>query len=236
MSFAKRLALAVLTVGFGATAACSSELARPTPPSPGLLVRGGSSAPVLASPTPEGHGLGAPGIRLSARPKADGSFDITEEVVLRNATVRLPLRLPQSGQRLQGMMTPTTPKATGLRIVGDGLPVPLDQPDLNRSRVLQLFTAATKFTVTYRLEDSSVRRQRSRPGRASTAIRPLTAGVDGSLPTDLIVVGGGLLNAVCPQLKETRCAVGQVPRLAIQPGIPAAKTLVVLQLDLPIQP
>jgi hypothetical protein len=235
MSFAKGLVLATLTLGLSVVTACSSELAGPTSPSPGLLNVGTGSAPIVAAPTPEGRGLSGPGIRLTAVPRGDGSFDITEEVVLRQATVELPLRLPQSGKRLQAMMTPTTPNVTGLKIVGDGFPVPLDQSSLTRSRNLQLFTAATKFRLTYRLNGSSARTPQSRPRRAAAALRPLTAGLDGSLPTDL-VVAGGLLNAVCPQLKETRCAVGETPSLGIKRGIPASQALVVLQLDLPKQP
>jgi hypothetical protein len=233
VSFAKGLTLVALVLS--TATACSSELpVTPTAPSPGSFTTGRSAAPI-PSPTPERAGLTAPGIRLSAVPKGDGSFDITEELMLRGATVRLPLRLPQSGERLQGMMTATSPRATDLRVVGDGLPVPLDQTELRKPRNLQLFTAATKFTLTYRLNGSTVRSARSKPGRASAAIRPLTAGLDGSLPTDLVVTGG-LLNAVCPMLAETRCAVGETPPLAIRQGIPAAKALVVLQLDLPRQP
>ena len=55
------------------------------------------------------------------------------------------------------------------------------------------------------------------------------------LPTD-VTVTSGLLNAVCPLLIETRCAIGDPPELGIQPAIPASKALVVLQLNLPRSP
>jgi hypothetical protein len=68
------------------------------------------------------------------------------------------------------------------------------------------------------------------------AISPLTARTDGTLPTNMTVSGGSLLNVVCPLLQETRCAVGERPGLGIQQGIPAEQALAVLQLDLPMQP
>lgn len=232
---ATALAMAALMLGLSVTAACSSDVARPTAPSPGPLTSSSGTAPVVAPPTAEDPGLTEPGIRLFAVPRGDGSIDITEEVYLRNAISRVRLRLPESGERLQGMMTKTTPKVTGLQVIADGEPVPLGQDEVHGPRDLPLFSAATKLTLTYRLSGSTVRSARSRTGRASAAIRPMTA-ADGTLPTDLRVSGGVLLNAVCPLLPETRCAIGDAPRLGIQQGIPAQRALVVLQLDLPNQP
>jgi hypothetical protein len=133
-------------------------------------------------------------------------------------------------------MTATQPKVSSLTVTADGDPVPIDQTALTGSRDLPMITAPTKFKLTYRLNGSVVRMIPSTTGRASAAIKPLTATVDGTLPTDLIVSGGGLRNAVCPLLTETRCAVGEPPGMAVQPGIPADEALVVLQLDLPLQP
>ncbi|MGC4940482.1 hypothetical protein [Kribbella sp. DT2] len=219
-----------------ATTACSAELAGPTPPSPGQLPAGSGGAPVQPPPTAEGPGLTAPGIRLTAVPRGDGSFDVTEEVMLRGATDTLQLRLPQSGERLQGMMASTKPEATSLRVVADGDPVLLPETDVKAPRDLSLNTSATEVKLTYRLSGSSARSLPSRVGRALAAISPLTAATDGTLPTNLAVSGGGLLNAVCPLMTETRCAVGEPPGLGIQQGLPADRALAVLQLDLPMQP
>jgi hypothetical protein len=236
MSFYRGLALVALALGLSAATACSNEVPGPTAPSPGAAAKGDNAAPVQAPPTPEGPGLTAPGIRLAAVPRGDGSFDITEDVIVRSAIATLPLRLPDSGEELPGMMAATEPTVSSLTVIADGEPVPVDQTQLSGPRDLPMITAPTRFKLTYRLSDSVVRRVPSSTGRASAAIKPLTASVDGTLPTNLIVSGGGLLNAVCPMLTETRCAVGEPPGMAVQPGIPANEALVVLQLDLPLQP
>jgi hypothetical protein len=231
------LAAFTLALGLGAGTACSPERAgSPTAPSPGPLSNGGGAAPVQPAPTAEGPGLSAPGIRLAAVPKGDGSFDITEEVMLRSETQTLSLRLPPSGQRLTGMMRTTKPVATSLRITANDDPVPLESAELTAPQEVSLPSAVTQLKLTYRLSGSTVRSLPSETGRASAAIRPLTAGVDGTLPTNLVISGGGLLNAVCPELPEPRCAVGEPPGLGIQQGIPASRALAVLQLNLPMQP
>lgn len=237
LTWGKVLAAVALTLGLSAAAACSGEQAgSPTAPSPGPLANGGGAAPVQPAPTAEGPGLTAPGIRLAAVPKGDGSFDITEEVVLRSETLTLPLQLPQSGERLAGMMRKTKPVATSLKVTANDDPVPMETSELTASQELLLLSPATHLKLTYRLSGSSVRSLPSETGRASAAIRPLTAGVDTTLPTNFVISGGGLLNAVCPEMAEPRCAVGEPPGLGIQQGIPAGQALAVLQLNLPMQP
>jgi hypothetical protein len=134
------------------------------------------------------------------------------------------------------MMQSTKPIATSLKITADDDPVPMDTSELTESQELPLLAAVTRFKLTYRLSGSSIRNLPSETGRASAAIRPLAAELDGTLPTNLIISGGGLLNAVCPELAEPRCAVGEPPGLGIQQGIPAGQALAVLQLNLPMQP
>ncbi|TDO50722.1 hypothetical protein EV643_104216 [Kribbella sp. VKM Ac-2527] len=236
LSYARVLAAVALTLGLGAAASCTSDAGGPTAPSPGRLTSGEGSGPAEASPTPEGPGLSAPGIRLTAVPRGDGSFDITEEVVLRVATVVIQLEPPPSGERLQGMMVATLPQATNLKVFADDNQLPLAKTELDHGEDLSLDNAVTKLKLTYRLKGSSARSLPSRVGRALAAISPLTARTDGSLPTNMTVSGGSLLNVVCPLLQETRCAVGEPPGLGIQQGIPAEQALAVLQLDLPMQP
>ena len=192
-----------------------------------------------AAATPEptttpGTGQTKPGIKLTAVPRADGSFDITENVMLPEATDILPLQLPASGEHLPGMMARTTPHVTNLKLLADDQSVPLDNTTVTAADYIPLTVPATRIQLTYRLSGSTVRAQPlpSPSTRAGAAIRPLTAGTDGTLPTD-VAVTSGLLNAVCPLMTETRCAVGDPPNLTIQPDIPASKALVVLQLNLP---
>ncbi|TCO47499.1 hypothetical protein EV646_10548 [Kribbella antiqua] len=236
-----------LALGLSATAACSGGIAGPVAPSPGLgsvpsVTKSAApttgSAPTPAESIPEpsetspGPGETKPGIKMNVVPRRDGSFDVTEDVMLPKATDIIQLQLPTSGEHLPGMMTPTKPMATELQILADGQSVPLAQSVVDAPQDLPLTQAATKLRLTYRLVGSTLRRTAAKPRRAVSALRPLTAITDGMLPTNLTVTGG-LLNAVCPLLTETRCAVGDPPVLGVLQGIPADKALVVVQLDLP---
>jgi hypothetical protein len=152
--------------------------------------------------------------------------------MLPKATNRLPLQLPASGKNLPGMMAPTTPSVTNLKLIADGKSVPLGSTTITGAGFVRLTSGATKIQLTYRLSGSTVRATPSGSTRAGAAIRPLTASVESTIPTD-VTITSGLLNAVCPLLDETRCAVGDPPDLTVRPGIPAGKALVVLQLNLP---
>ncbi|MFF0266725.1 hypothetical protein [Kribbella sp. NPDC004536] len=224
---ARYLATVALVLGYSATVACSGS-AGPTAPSPGL----GTERPSTPAPETSTSGQTKPGVDLTVVPHRDGSFDITENVLLPQSTNMLQLQLPSSGDQLPGMMSPTRPRVTNLKVVADDQPVPLQTTTVPGADLIPLTVAASKLQLTYRLSGSTVFASPSETNRAGAAIRPLTANTDGSLPTD-ITVTSGLLNAVCPLLSETRCAVGDPPHLTIQSGIPAAKALVVLQLDLP---
>jgi hypothetical protein len=226
------LATVALVLGYSATVACSGAGALPVAPSPGL----NSSRPSGSAPTPRpttlGPGETVPGIQLIAVPQRNGSFDMTENVMLPAATDILPLQLPSSGDHLPGMMAPTTPRVTNLKVVADDQAVPIQHTTVTAPGDLPLTVSATRIKLTYTLSGSAVLASPSTSTRAGAAIRPLTSAAGGSLPTD-VTVTSGLLNAICPLLTETRCAVGDPPILGIQPGIPASKALVVLQLDLP---
>lgn len=166
-------------------------------------------------------------------PLPDGSFNITEDVMLSRATNILQLQLPASGEQLPGMMTKTSPHATGLRMTTNGTTIPLANSEVNKPTDVPLTSAVSSLRLTYRLTGSTVRRTPAKPERAASAIRPLTAVSEGGLPTNLTISGGDLLNAVCPLLPQPLCAVGDPPNLSVLQGIPADKALVVLQLDLP---
>jgi hypothetical protein len=157
---------------------------------------------------------------------------MTENVMLPAATDILPLQLPSSGDHLPGMMARTTPRVTNLKVVADDQSVPIENTTITAAGDLPLTVSASRIRLTYTLSGSAVIASPSTSTRASAAIKPLTSSAGGALPTD-VTVTTGLLNAICPLLAETRCAVGDPPILGIQSGIPASKALVVLQLDLP---
>lgn len=229
------LAAVALTLGLSATAACSFGTPDPVAPSPGIdTERPGSFTPTTGQSVPAtpGPGVTRPGIRLIAVPRRDGSFDVTEDILLPEAMNILQLQLPDSGEHLPGMMAKTSPRATNLKVLADNQSVPLEQTTVSAPADIPLTTAATRLRLTYRLSGSAVLSSPSRPDRAGAAIRPLASVSEGTLPTNLSVTSG-LLNAVCPLLTDSRCAVGDPPQLTIQPDIPASKALVVLQLNLP---
>ena len=219
-------------LGYSATAACSTVGALPVAPSPGLNSSRPSGSTPASGPTSPGPGETVPGIQLIAVPQRDGSFDMTENVMLPAATDILPLQLPSSGDHLPGMMSRTTPRVTNLKVVADDQSVPIENTTVTTAGDLPLTVSATRIRLTYTLSGSAVLATPSTSTRAGAAIRPLTSAAGGTLPTD-VTVTSGLLNAICPLLTETRCAVGDPPILGIRSGIPASKALVVLQLDLP---
>jgi hypothetical protein len=225
---ARYLAAVALVLGYSATAACSAGSGGPTAPSPGLGTERPATPATASTPT----GQTKPGVRLTVVPHRDGSFDITENVLLPQPTDMLQLQLPASGDQLPGMMAPTKPRVSNLRVLADDQSVPLENTNVPGADLIPLTVAAAKIQLTYRLSGSAILASPSETGRAGAAIRPLSANSAGTLPTD-ITVTSGLLNAICPLLTERRCAVGDPPHLTIKPGIPAGKALVVLQLDLP---
>ena len=225
------LAAAALMLGLSATAACTDGGSGPVAPSPGID-RARPRPPRRPAARSARSGVTKPGIRMIAVPRKDGSFDMTEDVMLPEAMNILQLQVPSSGEHLPGMMAKTSPQVTDLKVIADDQSVPVQNTTVNGSADLPLTTAATRVHLTYRLSGSVVRRTQSKPERAGAAIRPLTAITEGTLPTTFSVTGG-LLNAVCPLMTDTRCAVGDPPKLGILPNIPASKALVVLQLDLP---
>jgi hypothetical protein len=231
------LAAVALALGYSATVACSNGAGAPAAPSPGLSasLRSTPSTPATSEPTTTpGTGQTKPGIKLLAVPRPDGSFDVTENLMLPEATDILPLQLPASGEHLPGVMARTTPRVTNLKLVADDQSVPLETTTMTAGDYIPLTVQATRIQLTYRLSGSTVRALPlpSPSTRAGAVIRPLTASADSTLPTD-VAVTSGLLNAVCPLLPEPRCAVGDPPDLTVRPGIPAGKALVVLQLNLP---
>lgn len=226
------LATVALVLGYSATVACSGIDALPVAPSPGLNSARPSGSSATPRPTTPGPGETVPGIQLIAVPHRDGSFDMTENVMLPAATDILPLQLPSPGDHLPGMMSRTTPRVTNLKVVADDQSVPIENTTITAAGDLPLTVSASRIRLTYTLSGSAVLASPSTSTRASAAVKPLTSAAGGALPTD-VTVTSGLLNAICPLLTETRCAVGDPPILGIQPGIPASKALVVLQLDLP---
>ena len=231
-SGARHVAAAALLLGYSAAVGCSGDSAVPTAPSPGLNTTRPAAPVGVATTVAPGPGTTVPGIELTVVPHRDGSFDVSENVMLSAPADMLPLQLPPSGDQLPGMMAATTPRVTNLKVLADDQSVPLENTTVPGADYIPLSVAATKIRLTYRLSGSTVLATPVESVRAGAAIRPLTANAASTLPTD-VKVASGLLNAICPLLPEPRCAAGDPPHLTIESGIPAGKALVILQLDLP---
>jgi hypothetical protein len=173
---------------------------------------------------------------LVATPRSDGSFDVVETITVRIATGQLVLSPPIAArtETYFSAFKASTPRAEGVVVLADGDPVPLQPAAVGTRRVIVFDTPAHRIQLRYRLTGATIRSTPSKPGRALGLIAPLTADLDGSLPTRLTV--GRARNLFCPLLEpaEQRCA-GQFGRgLTAQPGLTAADATVLAQIDLPL--
>ena len=220
------LALAVAVAG-----GCQGIDAQPpTVPSPA----GPTTSEVLGAPVPApdgGRGINSPGILLAVTPRIDGDLDVVEHVVFREPTGSVLLHLPSAGSAAPTLEN-ALPAALDVQVVADDNRADSTLDEVRSSQVLPV-ASVTRLELTYRLTGAAVRNTPSRQGRALAVIAPLTASTDPTLPTNLVVNGPGLRNAMCPRLPETRCAAGKQPWMSIRPGIPADRAVAVLQLDLP---
>ncbi|WP_328988979.1 hypothetical protein OG394_22385 [Kribbella sp. NBC_01245] len=216
------LVLVALTPGLSAATSCDPPVTAPTAPSP-------SAATPSATGGPKVPGPNGAGIRLLVTPRPDGSFVVTERVVLRRPVSTLPLRLPDVKQAKGAVIRPA---AVDLKVSADDVAVAAAPIVVTSSTELVLGTPGTVIEFRYRLTGTTWRAEPSPPGRVLSLITPLAAGADETLPT-VILVGSGLRNASCPELPEPRCAFGAQPHLTVQPDIPAGQATVILQLDLP---
>ncbi|TDO34230.1 hypothetical protein EV643_12815 [Kribbella sp. VKM Ac-2527] len=244
------IGLGVLAIAFQATdpvrpgsdssppGAAVAPHSRTTPPATTVpLPTTAPPLPTTVSPTPSGLSP-TPGIQLVANPRSDGALDVVETITVRTPTDRLVLSPPVAA-RTEAAFTAlraSRPRADSVVVRAGGRPVPLRPPVVGTRRVLLLASPANRIELRYRLTGSVIRNSPSKPGRALGLIAPLTAEVDGSLPTLLTV--GRARNFFCPLLDPAlqRCAGEYREGLTSQPGLTAADATVLLQLDLPLPP
>ena len=182
----------------------------------------------------DGAGLRTPGIRLTVTPRADGGFEVAEQVVLPAPATELLLRVAPPAPAGPDFAR-VKPRATKIQISVGDQPGPPVADFTGGPRKVTLPMPASRFELRYQLTGASVRSIPSTAGRALAALAPLTGGLDRALPVLVVVGGTGALNLRCPLLPPDRqgCATGAAPRLAIRSGLTARTALVLLQLDLP---
>jgi hypothetical protein len=175
-----------------------------------------------------------PGIQLIVRPLPDGTLDVTEIATLQRPITRLVLAVPSAvhaGTAFAHVRLITA----NLQVTADGRRVP-SVPVALRGRVdLPLPRAVKRLELRYRLVGGTVRSTPAPAGRALAITGPLTAPLDGSLPTGLTVSGGGVRNLVCPLLPPDRrlCANSTAMPLTVRAGLAAKDATIIMQLDLP---
>jgi hypothetical protein len=183
---------------------------------------------------PDGPGTTTVGIYLAATPASDGSFDVSELVLLDRPVTTLDLRLPpvsQGGTEFRSLH----PSATQVQADADGQPVVIPDARIRGDVSVPLVAPATKFELRYRLTGVTVRSMGSVPGRAIAALGPVSAGVPRNLPVAIRVTGQGILNLVCPSLRlsQQACSAGNLPRLRVNRNLPWSQAVVLVQLNLP---
>lgn len=237
-------ALCVTAVGFytSAPAVLTLRTGSPSPTSPSTVRPSASPTPTSASPSspasadstspPAGPGVTEPGIMLVAQPQSDGTFDVSEMVMLEEPTTELDLRPPRVS-RAGDSFADLEPVASQVQVSADGGVVSLPDAEISdRTRVDVAVTS--RFELRYTLSGVSVRSIPSSAGRALAVLAPLTQ-VDGDLPVSVTVVGDAVRNLQCPRLSDElqACAAGDLPRLTVAEPLPSDDALVLVQLDLP---
>jgi hypothetical protein len=222
--------------------------AAPTMPRPSSPTASPSDSSPSASPTPtqstrtippigrlpDGPGTTTAGIYVLATPASDGSFDVSELVLLDEPISTLQLRLPpvrQGGTEFRSLQ----PTATQVQAAADKQPVVIPDAQIRGDMAVPLVIPATRFELRYRLRGVTIRSMRSVPGRAIAALGPVSAGVPQNLPVRIRVTGPAVLNLVCPSLRLSKraCSAGTPPNLRVNRNLPFRTALVLVQLNLP---
>ncbi len=193
----------------------------------------GGVAPTRSS-VANGPGIDAPGISIEFTARSDGSLDVSERVMLRHPSALLTLVPPSSGEAGAAFKN-SRPVVRDLEVATDGQSLREAPRAISRRWVVNLRDQGTSVDLRYRLTGTTVESRPSKARRALAFIRPLSAGIDGSLPVQIHARGIGVLNFACPQLSmpESACARGSSPLLFVDGGLSASRSTVIVQLDLP---
>jgi hypothetical protein len=225
----------------GPDSTAGSSASQPTSAAPDPVPRQSPSSPVpRQSPatnvlTRKGQpGVTGVGVQLSATPVADGSFEVSESVILQTPVTALQLRVPpisDGGSTFGG----TRPRATAVQISAGGQPVAVPDGQLTGKLSLPLAVPASKVRLRYRLTGVTVRTPGSTARRALAALGPIVAGVPANTPVAIAVRGQSVLNLRCPHLRlgDQACSVGGSGNLRVNRLLPWQQSVIVIQFNLP---
>ena len=219
----------------------------PTPGSAAAPVAGTpSSVPVRtiaptprATPTPtasDSETATSPGIAISARPEADGSFLVSEVITLPSPVTEAVLRSPWIGDAGTGFER-LRPTAMNVEVTaGDQVMAVPDGPI--RDEVTLRFDAPTStLRLHYRLTQVSVGSAAAKKGRRLAVFSSLLGRMPADLPVTVVVTGRTLLSLTCPQLTlaELSCGAGIAPKFWTLRPIPFDRSRVQVQYDQPVR-
>lgn len=193
---------------------------------------GAGEVTVEGAPTPEP--LSGPGIRMIAKARADGTFDVVESIVLREPQSWLVLSPPVPA----GVAKTVKPVAEDVRLTSEGEVVSADTDVVDGSRDIYLSAPVTRVELRYRLTGVTIRSTASNARRALSLIAPLSAPTDDSLRATMTVTNALVRVVLCPELPETRryCSPDTDPPgnvTGVVSNVAAGDAQAQYQLDLP---
>ena len=226
---------AAVAVGAGLTVPGSA--ASPVAGTPASIpVRTISPTPTTAPvPTPTGREpAGPPGIAISARPEADGSFLVSEVITLPAPATEAVLRPPWIGDAGTGFGR-LQPTATNVEVNAGGQVVAVPDGPIRSDVTLRWASPTSTLELRYRLTQVSVASAPAKTGRLLAVFGSLLGQMPADLPVSAVVTGRTLLSLTCPQLPlaELSCGAGIAPKFWTLRPIPYERSRVQVQYDRP---
>ena len=205
----------------------STAPARATSPTPKT-----SPTPTQSASAPVGN----PGIAMTARPNPDGSFFVSEVIILPAAVTEVAVRPASIGDAGIGFER-LRPAATNVEVTagGQGLVVP-DGP-ITSEVTLHWASPTKQLQLRYRLSQVNVASAHAKPGRALAAFGSLLGRMPADLPVTVVVTGKTVLSLTCPQLPlaTMTCGAGKAPQFRTLQPIPFDRSRVLVQYDRPVR-
>jgi hypothetical protein len=203
----------------------------PTP-----VASGTAPQPLDSSPDrnlPPGPGGRDPGIRLTATPTPQGTFDVVETVRLVKPVTKLTLAPPDFTSASPSLRS-SRPVAAGLVVTAGGSRIKLSNGTVSRATVIPIAKPADLFELRYQLRGATVISRPSSVGRRLGGLGPMVTGVPDGLAVAITVRGHSVRNLSCPCLPQDdqACAAGHQPRLRVNGNLARRDALVEVQFDI----
>jgi hypothetical protein len=189
------------------------------------------------SPTPTHSGsspVGNPGIAITARPDPDGSFFVSEVIILPAAVTEVAVRPASIGDAGIGFQR-LRPNATNVEVTAGGQALVVPDGPITSEVTLHWASPTKQVQLRYRLSQVSIASAHAKPGRALAAFGSLLGRMPADLPVTVVVTGKNVLSLTCPQLPlaTMACGAGKAPQFRTLQPIPFNRSRVLVQYDRP---